>query len=72
MIRYIPHALQRMQERGITRGEVESVLANHDTTYPSPQPGRTCYIGPAGPKRLKVVARTTDSDHVVVTAHFVT
>lgn len=52
---YWGHDRQRMRQRNINEAEVDMVLANPHTVYPSTVPGRTVLIGDAGGRRIKVV-----------------
>jgi hypothetical protein len=60
----------RMKSRGITKKEINYVLANPETVYPSrDHPDRTVIMGTTwAARRLKVVVLTADQEHVVTVA----
>jgi hypothetical protein len=61
-----------MIARGIVESEVESVVAEPETTYPSADDAtRTVILGKTKakpPRRLKVVVRTADPTYVITVA----
>jgi hypothetical protein len=65
---FYPHALRQMQKRGISRAEVVQVLENHETSYPSHEPGRDVRVRTIGGRRIAVVIESTMPDDWVVTA----
>lgn len=66
------HAIDQMQERTITRVEVEEATANVQTSYASNRPGRedrTVLLGRTTTgRRLKIVVRANQPDYVVTVA----
>jgi hypothetical protein len=62
------HALEKMEERGITREEVEAALAR-PAGLPTPgQPGSIWIWGHAGSRILKVCVRVNDRQFVITAA----
>lgn len=68
-LRYDAHARQRMQERGISEHEVESVMARPLLVFPSRhrdhRGDRESRIGLVEGRRLQVVATKTDPPWIV-------
>ncbi len=70
MVSFIPHALLQMGKRRITQANVELVLSNYHTSYPSLEPGRECFVGTLGERRIEVVVETDeDGNKRVITAY---
>jgi len=65
---FYPHALRQMQKRGISHAEVLQVLENHETAYPSHEPGREVRTRTIDGRRIAVVIEPTMPDDWVVTA----
>ena len=65
MLKYLPHARERMKERNISRAEVESCLTNHDISY-TDRKGNPIYCANVGGRRIKVVVQL-DNPSVVIT-----
>jgi uncharacterized DUF497 family protein len=70
MARFISHARSQMAARGISTEEVEAVLSNHDTTYPSSHgKGRHVFVGEVAGRRIAVIATPDDvAGTAVITA----
>lgn len=67
MARIIPHARRQMTRRSISTAEVEAVLADHDTTYPSKDgKGRHVYIGEVAGRRIAVIAAPDETAGMTV------
>jgi hypothetical protein len=64
MPRFSRHALQRLQDRGITREEVSSVLNGPEVTF-SDQKGNPCRVREINGRRIKVVTSQTDPNFVI-------
>lgn len=66
MIFYTRHAKDKMQERGITEGEVEYCLDNYHTSY-TDKKGNPIYKAdlPSG-RHIKVVVKEKSVDPIVV------
>jgi hypothetical protein len=64
------HVQQRMQERDIAEWEIDQVLANPGTTYPSLEDeGRTVILGSTEEgRRLKVVVLQDDWEEIITVA----
>ena len=57
MPRFIGHARSQMAVRGISINDIEAVLANHHTEYPSAHgKGRKVYVGEVDGRDVAVVA----------------
>lgn len=57
MPRFIGHARSQMGARGISIQDIEAVLADHHTEYPSKHgKGRHVYVGDVGGRDVAVVA----------------
>ncbi len=54
-IRYAAHAIERMQERGLTRAETESVVRDPAITLPSRRYGRHDVIGYVRGRAIRIV-----------------
>jgi hypothetical protein len=63
-MRFSIHALQRMNQRGITPVEVEWVVQNPHTTYPDGR-GNTCHLADISGRTIKVVVSGADPDFVI-------
>jgi len=63
---YSDHARERMEERSITRQEVEYVLLHHDIEY-SDRAGNPIYIGGTADRRIKVVVRKGSNPPYIIT-----
>lgn len=69
MVKYVPHARDRLRERGITEPEVEAVVRNPDTTYPGKTAGREQRQAEINGRRIAViVAQAEDGDDWVISA----
>jgi hypothetical protein len=64
MLRYSRHALERLRARGISKAEVEAVLAAPDWTCPD-RAGNPCYVRRVGARRIKVVIKESDARFVI-------
>ena len=65
MPRFSRYALGRLVQRGISQADVELVLSDPDTTYPSGTSDRQCYVRDIDERRIKVVVESSDHDQVV-------
>ena len=65
-LQYLPHALKRMKQRGISKEEVEACLNNHDVEYQDKK-GNPKYRADVGGRRIKVVVQK-ENPLVVITA----
>jgi Domain of unknown function (DUF4258) len=65
-IRFSRHARRRMEQRGVTPGEVESILRQPDRVEPSLK-GRRNAFGPVPGGAARVTIRETTQELVVVT-----
>lgn len=54
-IRYTAHAVERMQERGLTKAEVESVVQDPAVRLPSRRHGRHDVIGYMRGRAIRIV-----------------
>jgi hypothetical protein len=54
-----------MAVRGITRDDVELVLADPDEHFPSSTSERHCYVRALGDRLIQVVVEPYDHEHVV-------
>jgi hypothetical protein len=61
MVKYVPHARERLRERGITEAEVEAVVANPDTTMPGKIAGRQQRQGEVNGRRIAVIVAVDDA-----------
>jgi hypothetical protein len=67
MARFFAHARRQMAARGISEQDVEQVLANYDSTYPS-RSGRQTYVRElADGRRIAVIVEPYDHELVVTT-----
>lgn len=67
-IKYRPHALDQMKDRGISEEEVKQCILNHDTHY-ADRRGNPIYVGTVNGRRIKVVIQKESSDPIwVITA----
>lgn len=64
-IEYLPHALDQMKDRGISKGEVEQCIRDHDTDY-TDVCGNPIYVGTVKGRRIKVVIQKDSSDPIWV------
>lgn len=65
---YTAHARDRMRQRQISEGEVETVLADHHTSYPDRE-GNLIMIGHPGGRRVKVViAKDSNPPRIITVA----
>jgi hypothetical protein len=64
MLRYTLHAEQRLLERGITKAEVESVVALREITYPDGS-GKLSVVSTIGGRRIRVVLGDNDHQKVI-------
>lgn len=60
MIKYVPHARDRLRERGITKAEVELAVKNPDTTLPANKPGREQRRAEVNGRRIAVIVAPDD------------
>ena len=67
-VKYIPHALERMNERGISRELVEEVLQSPDSINDG-YLGRKVTQKRINGRLIRVVYETVDNDVVVITAY---
>lgn len=68
-IRYQDHALARMEERGISKEQVEKTIRLHDRIRPARRPGAKRFEKKFSPKTtVKVIADETDREFWVVSA----
>ena len=67
-VKYIPHALERMNERGISRELVEEVLQSPDSINDG-YLGRKVAQKRINGRLIRVVCETVDNDVVVITAY---
>lgn len=69
---YVLHATEQMRKRGISKEEVEAVLANpqivHEGNSPPGRPPRKVYRSTVGGRRLKVVVQEADQKVITVAA----
>ena len=73
MIRYTPHAEEKIADRQLDRVWIEATIMQPDRTERDPRPGRTrSYraIPEFGGRVLRVVHRQEGADIVVITVHF--
>lgn len=68
MIEFSAHALDQMRRRGISQSDVEEVLHEYESSYPSRNKRRTCFVKQIDERRIEVVAVITDTKTIVVTA----
>jgi hypothetical protein len=69
MIRYVPHARDRLRERGITEAEVEVAVTNPDVTRPGSKPGREQRQAEVNGRRIAVIVAHADGgDDWVISA----
>lgn len=65
MPKFSRYSLGRLAQRGITQAEVDLVLSDPDTTYPSGTSNRHCYVRDIDGRRIKVVVEPFDHEQVV-------
>ena len=65
-LRFTHHAQLRMQQRKISRAEVEDVVSNYHTSY-TDRGGNPILIGHPGGRRIKVVVKKGSSPLLVIT-----
>lgn len=69
MVKYVPHARDRLRERGITKAEVEAVVENPDTTVPGKKAGREQRRAEVNGRRIAVIVAPDDArDDWVISA----
>jgi hypothetical protein len=69
LVRYEVHALRRMEQRGITRSQVNQVLRHPQKTRPAQRPGaKRLEAKLRGNRWLTVIVEETDEFCRVVTA----
>ncbi|MDO9498104.1 MAG: DUF4258 domain-containing protein [Nocardioides sp.] len=61
------HTLQRMEERNITRAEIEQGLTRRETVYMSPEDNSATVIlcSTEAGRQLKLVVATDDEEYVI-------
>lgn len=67
MIEFSPHAEAQMKRRGISREDVTEVLREYESSYPSRNKARTCFVKHVDDRRIEVVAVVTETKTIVVT-----
>lgn len=65
MAEFSPHALFKMAVRGISRDDVELVLADPDGGFTSRSTGRPCLVREVDNRMIHVVLEPPDNDYVV-------
>ncbi len=65
MAKFSNYALWKMGMRGISRDDVELVLADADADFPSKTSPRHCYVRNIGNRRIQVVVEPSDHQQVV-------
>lgn len=64
MLRFSLHAEQRLQQRGITKAEVEEVVKDPEVSYPDGK-GNRSLVRDVGDKTIRVVVSGADPEFVI-------